>query len=226
MLQRRKANAKRIAAMRRFASALADGAISCRVSALADRARVLVLCPIRRELQLGLFTSARDSFVDAGFPVSAVRRFQGIDLQANRQRDGVNSASAVVTMSFLRGFVPKARAIWSTNPGVLYVFFAEDDCRFLAGVDVQAVLREAKAAGRCAGWMGYGLRNGQPKVGAHLLSFTKSALERFVMDLKHLVQQRVLALDTALHHLWLAGTIFLPAESLAQQAAHPLKRRR
>ena len=132
--------------MRRFASALADGAISCRVSALADRARVLVLCPIRRELQLGLFTSARDSFVDAGFPVSAVRRFQGIDLQNNRQRDGVNSASAVVTMSFLRGFVPKARAIWSTNPAVLYVFFAEDDCRFIGGVDAQTVLREAKSS--------------------------------------------------------------------------------
>ena len=130
--------------MRRFASALADGAISCRVSALADRARVLALCPIRRELQLGLFTSTRDSFVDTGFPVSAARRFQGIDLQNNRQRDGVQSASAAVTMSFLRGFAPKACAIWSTSPGVVYVFFAEDDCRFLPGVDVEAVLLEAK----------------------------------------------------------------------------------
>jgi hypothetical protein len=221
MLQRRKTNAKRIAAMRRFASALADRAIACRVSALADRARVLVLCPIRRELQLGLFTSARDSFVEAGFPVSAVRRFQGIDLQNNRLRDGVQSANAVVTKSFLREFVPKARAIWSTCPRVAYVFFAEDDCRFLPGVDVEAVLREAKAPGRCADWLGYGLRNGQPKGGAHLLSFTKVGLERFVKDLKPFVKQRALVLDTALHHLWLVGRIFvllniLPCRRLAE----------
>ena len=107
----------------------------------------------------------------------------------------------------MRDFVPKARAIWSTCPWVAYVFFAEDDCRFLPGVDVEAALREAKAAGRCAGWLGYGLRNGQPNVGAHLLSFTKAGLERFVKDLKPFVKQRVLALDTALHHLWLVGRI-------------------
>ena len=44
----------------------------------------------------------------------------------------------------MRDFVPKAHAIWSTCLGVVYVFFAEDDCRFLPGVDVEAVLREAK----------------------------------------------------------------------------------
>lgn len=182
LFRRRKTNAKRIAAMRRFARGPA--------SALADRARVLVLCPIRRELQLGLFfTSTRDSFVDTGFPVLAVRRFQGIDLQRNKVRDGVKSASAAVTKSFLRFFVYNACAIWSTCPRDVNVFFAEDDCRFLPGVDVQAVLRAAKAAGRCAGWLGYGLRNGQPRVGAHLLSFTQAGAERFLKDLKPFVKK-------------------------------------
>ena len=206
--------------MRRFARG--------RASALADRARVLVLCPIRRELQLGLFTSARDSFVDAGFPVSAVRRFQGIDLQNNRQRDGVQSASAVVTMSFLRGFVPKARAIWRTSLGVLYVlfFFAEDDCRFLPAVDVQAVLREAKAAGRCAGCLGYGWRNGQPRGGAHLLSFTKAGLERLVKRTLNPCKAEGAGLGHGIASSLAGGQNFLPAESLAQQASHPLKRRR
>ena len=80
----------------------------------------------------------------------------------------------------MRDFVPKARAIWISCPRVAYIMFVEDCCCFLIGVDAQAVLRATKAAGRCAGWLGYGLRNGQPRVGAHILSFTKAGLERFV----------------------------------------------
>ena len=144
--RRRKSNAQRIAAARRCSRGP--------TAALAARARVLVRCLIRRALQLGLFTSKRHSFVDIGFPVSAVRRFQGIDLQRHTLRDGVKAANSVVTKSLLRAFVPKARAIWYDCPRVAYVLFAEDDCRFLPGVDVQSVLRATHSSKTLRGLVG------------------------------------------------------------------------
>ena len=67
-----------------------------------------VLCPLRRERQLGLFSAARTSLSEAGIHPSAVRRMQGIDLLVGRDRDRGQTARSVVRASVFRDFIPKA----------------------------------------------------------------------------------------------------------------------
>ena len=77
--------------------------------------------------------------------------------------------------------------------------FVEDDCRLPADTTHQVVLDVALMAGPRIGWLGYGARVGEPKVGAHLVSFTRVALAVFRQGALQVLQERALALDTLLH---------------------------
>ena len=136
---RRERNAKRQSAYRRAKRSAQN--------AQAELMRALVLCPLRRERQLALFTEARNSLVDVGTPPSAARRLQGIDMASARPRDRVPAASAVVLRAVLRDFVPKARVVFATNARARYVLFLEDDCRMLPGVRVRDILAAARQCG-------------------------------------------------------------------------------
>ena len=148
---------------------------------MAVAARMLVLCPLRRELRLALFTGARKSFLRLGFPAASIRRAQGADLAQATSRDRVPRPCMVVTRALLRDFVPAARAIFAQTPGVRYVWFAEDDCRVKRGVSLEAIVEACRVACglREIAWLGFRKSGGEPKIGAQLLSFSRSALARF-----------------------------------------------
>ena len=136
------------------------------------------------------------------------------------------AASAVVLRAVLRDFVPRARAVFTANARVRYVLFVEDDCRMLPEVRLRDVLATARRAGRRVGWLGYSVRQGQPKVGAHLVCFCRAALARFRKDAAEADPRGTLAFDTLLHALWRLGRAWAPPEALAVQLRHPLKGRR
>ena len=91
----------------------------------AQPLRAYVLCPLRRERMFGLFTRARNSLVDVGIGISAVRRLQGVDLALQRRRDGVPTAAAAVLRAVLRYFLPRAGAVFTVIQQVRYVLFVE-----------------------------------------------------------------------------------------------------
>ena len=140
--------------------------------------------------------------------------------------DRVPAASAVVLRAVLRDFVPKARVVLATNARVRYVLFLEDDCRMLLGVRIRDILAAARQCGDRVGWSGYYLRHGQPKVGAHLVRFSRAALARFRTYAAEADPRGTLAFDTLLRKLWRLGRAWVPSESLAAQVRHPLKGRR
>ena len=136
------------------------------------------------------------------------------------------AASAVALRAALRYFVPKARAVFTANARVRYVLFVEDDCRMLPGARLRDVLAAARRAGRRFGWLGYSVRQGQPKVGEHLVCFCRAALARFRTDAAEADPRGTLAFDTLLHKLWRLGRAWVPSETWAAQARRPLKCRR
>ena len=141
---------------------------------------LFVICPVRREHTLGLYSAARKSLAEAGLPPSGVRRMQGIDLLAGRKRNRGRTARAVVRASVLRDFIPKALAcLRKKKPQVRYVLVAADDCRMFPGIRLPQLLAVARKGGARAAWLGYRFRHGEPVVGAHLVRFSRSSLMRF-----------------------------------------------
>ena len=63
-------------------------------------------------------------------------------------------------------------------------------------------------------------------IGAHLLSFSRGALKRFLQDVAKVVSSGTLALDTLLHALWKDGRVWTPENTMATQKDHALKGRR
>ena len=175
---------------------------------------------------LGLFTAARNSLVDVGIGTSAVRRLQGVDLALQRRRDGVPNAAAVVLRAVLRDFLPRACAVFTANQQVRYVLFVEDDCRLVSGVRLSDILSVARRARSRIAWLGYGMRRGEPKVGAHLVCFCRVALARFRTDAAAADPRGTLAFGTLLHKLWRLGRAWVPSETLAVQVRRTLKCRR
>lgn len=191
-------------------------------AALAASVRVMVLCPYRREAALGLFQAACRSFVDVGMPVQNIRRKQGIDLLRHPEVRRCD----VVTRFIVRDFVPAAHKLFEKFPDLRFVWFVEDDCRVKAGTALADLLTASQQAGDCIGWLGYGRRGGEPKVGAHLVSFSRRALMRFSVKSCSILATRKLAFDTLLHALWQQDCVWVPRVSLACQAGHSAKGRR
>ena len=188
--------------------------------------RAYVLRPLRRERLLCLFAGARNSLVDVGIGISAVRRLQGVALALQRRRDGVPTAAATVLRAVLQDFLPRTRAVFTVNQQVRYVLFVEDDCRLVSGVRLSDILSAARRARSRIAWLGYGMRRGEPKVGAHLVCFCRVALARFRTDAADADPRGTLAFDTLLRKLWRLGRAWAPSETLAAQARRPLKGRR
>ena len=194
---------------------------------MAAAVRVLVLCPLRREVRLALFTGARKSFLRLGIPAASIRRVQGVDLARATPRDRVPRPCMVVARALLRDFVPAARAIFAHTPRVRYVVFAEDDCRMKRGVSLEALIEACRISCglRRAAWLAFKTSRCEPKVGAHLLSFNRSDLPRFVQDAAEVDPSGTLALDTLLHALWKDGRVWAPENTMATQLGHALKGR-
>ena len=106
---RRKRDAARIALLRRQRR---DGIQ--RENAVV---RACVLCPVRRERHLGLFSATRNALSEAGLHPSAVRRMQGLDLLAGRERDRGQTARSVVRASVFRNFIPKSTSVLLKESG-------------------------------------------------------------------------------------------------------------
>ena len=217
---RRACNARRQAAARLVSSASehADGA----------SLRLFILCPLRREKMLGLFTAARLSFASIGVPPQYVRRLQGVDLARRDLRDEHPRACTVVGCALFRIFVPAANAIFAANPRVRYILFAEDDCRLARDVSLEHLIESCRTACslRKPAWLAFKQRRGKPNFGAHLLAFSRCSLNVFVKDAAAKDPCGTLALDTLLRALWQEGRVWTPRKSLAVQALHALKGRR
>ena len=109
-----------------------------------------------------------------------------------------------------------------------YVWFAEDDCRVRHGVSLHALIEACRIAGglRKIFWSGFSNSGGEPKIGAHLLSSSRSALSRFVQDVAEVDSSDTLALDALLRALWRDGRVWTPEKSMATQKDDALKGRR
>ena len=131
----------------------------------------------------------------------------------------------VVSRALFRDFVPAASAISEQTPRVRYVWFAEDDCRVKRGVSLQALVEACCIASglRKIAWLGFNKSRGEPTIGAHLLSFTRGALTRFLGDVAKVRSSNTLAVDTLLHALWKDGRVWAPEKSMATQTNHALK---
>ena len=84
------------------------------------------------------------------------------------------------------------------NQQARYVLFVEDDCRLVSGVRLSDILSAARRARSRIAWLGYGMRRGEPKVGAHLVCFCRAALAQFRTDAAAADPRGILAFDTLL----------------------------
>jgi len=204
----------------------------------ADSLRVFVLCPLRRELHQGLYTRTRSAFVRTGVPLTGIVRLQGCDLHRHRlprkcvrrfahllAREGTGKRSEIVTLSLLHAFADRAGRWLEHGTEQRVALFSEDDCRFSASITSAVLLSAALAAGKRIGWLGYHRRRGEPRYGAHLLSFTRESLDTFGQKAGSYLQSRMLALDTLLYHMWRDGYVWIPAASLAYQQVHAARGR-
>ena len=122
-------------------------------------------------------------------------------------------------------FIPKALACLRENPQVRYVLFVEDDCRMLAGTRVPHLLAVAREARGRTAWLGYSFRHGEPKVGAHLVCFSRVSLSHFRAYAEEADPLGRLVFDTVLHAMWTRGRVWAPAAPLAYQERHALQGR-
>ena len=183
--------------------------------------QVVVLCPKRRERALRLFSSTRDHLVSRGAVTSRIHRRQGFD-----RAGGDLQGFEIVTEFIKRRFCPEIQKWFTRDPMLKWAIFCEDDCRLHATVTMQQVLNEAEQAppGHVV-WMGYGLRQGKPKVGAHLVVFPRACMHTFRQELKSRNKTGILSWDTLLAAMWQEGLVVTSEWSLAYQIGHSLKGR-
>jgi hypothetical protein len=153
-------------------------------------------------------------------PRKCVRRFAHL-----LAREGTGKRSEIVTLSLLHAFADRAGRWLEHGTEQRVALFSEDDCRFSASITSAVLTSAALAAGKRIGWLGYHRRRGEPRYGAHLLSFTRESLDTFGQQAGSYLQSRMLALDTLLYHMWRDGYVWIPAASLAHQQVHAARGR-
>ena len=180
-----------------------------------------VLCPQRRH---EMFQQTRAHLVQRGFHISKIKRREGIDLQKHTDIP----RHQVITKYVLEYLRPELKDRFLQNPKLRYVFFAEDDCRLKPGKCARDARKAALAAGSKIGWLGYFIRNGAPRYGAHLLSFSSESLYHLDELYAASVWGALPAFDTVLYRLSAKNSeaIYVAPESIASQAAHALAGRR
>ena len=171
-----------------------------------------------------MFEQTRAHFVKAGFHISKIKRREGIDLQKHPHIP----RHQVITTYVLEYLRLELQQRFIQNPNLRYIMFAEDDCRLKRGTCAENVMQAALAAGPKIGWLGYYIRQGAPRYGCHLLSFSPASTTH--LDELHKQHQKggLPAFDTVLHHLASdnAEVIYVPPSPLASQAAHAFVGRR
>ena len=171
-----------------------------------------------------MFEQTRAHLVQSGFHISKIKRREGIDLHKHPEvrRD------QVITRYVLEYLRPELKHRFLRNPKLQYVFFVEDDCRLKRGRGFADARNAALAAGSKIGWLGHFIRNGAPRYGAHLVSFSSASL----IHLEELLEQYraggLPAFDTVLHRLATDNpeAIYVAPESIAAPATHALAGRR
>ena len=93
------------------------------------------------------------------------------------------------------------------------------------GIRLRNVLAAARRACGRAAWLGFIFRQGVPKVGAHLVCFSRAALASFPGLAKAVDPTGRLAFDTLLHAMWSRKHVWAPVVPLAFQEGHELKGR-
>ena len=180
-----------------------------------------VLCPQRRH---EMFEKTRAHLVRSGFHISKIKRREGIDLQKHPEvrRD------QVITEYVLESLRPELKHRFLRNPKLQYVFYVEDDCRLKRGRGFDDARNAALAAGSKIGWLGYFIRNGTPRYGTHLVSFSSASLIHLEELLKQYRDGGLPAFDTVLHRLAKDNpeAIYIAPESIAAQTTHASAGRR
>ena len=171
-----------------------------------------------------MFEQTRAHLVQRGFHISKIKRGEGIDLQKHTDIP----RHQVITKYVLEYLRPELKHRFLLNPKLRYVFFAEDDCRLKPGKCARDARKAALAAGSKIGWLGYFIRNGAPRYGAHLLSFSSASLIHLDELYKASVWGGLPAFDTVLYRLSAKNSeaIYVAPQSIASQAAHALAGRR
>ena len=88
------------------------------------------------------------------------------------------------------------------------------------------ILDAAKVAEGRVAWLGYGRRQGPPKIGAHFVSFNRAALAAFKRYAREILRGGPLAFDTLLHRFWKMGRARAPFTSMAHPVRHASRGRR
>ena len=140
-------------------------------------------------------------------------------------RGGRAESREIVTVAMFHAFATRARRyLENTNSHRVAVWVA-DDCRFYPRVTLAMFALVAAEASARIGWLGFRMRNGEPRYGAHLVTFTDAALAVFLEQAPFFLQSRILAFDTLLYYLWRAGYVWVPSSSLAFQHGHAARGR-
>ena len=169
-----------------------------------------------------MFTSTRKHFIDRGVLFGDIHRRQGFDRVTCPDLKGFE----VVTKYVRHRFCLEAQAAFDAQPKLSHICFAEDDCRLTPGVDAKALMEACRTAPTDKVlWVGYGLRAGQPKVGAHLVAFGRDSLPKFRAESKQACSSKIQSFDTMLHAFWKAGLVIITPQSMAHQGNHKLKGR-
>ena len=139
-------------------------------------AKLLILCPRRREISESLYSKTREQFLHQGFLSKQIKRRQGIDRTIHRHVKGFEVVTKYVRHSFCR----EAATLFRNDEALDYVLFAEDDCQLKPKVTVRDLIRVCrKAKSDAVVGLGFGVRHGEPRVGAHLVAFSRESLPVF-----------------------------------------------
>ena len=189
---------------------------------LHEAVRLLVLCPRRREVEGSMYTTTRDHFLQLGLATHQIKRREGIDRSKNPEVRGFE----LVTKFVMGRFYEEAKKLLAEDPAVQFVWFAEDDCRVKPGIALSDIISACRnSSPGCVVWLGYGTRKGEPKVGAHLVSFSRGSLEAFRKDAKCRCHPTTKSFDTMLNCMWHDGLVTVPERSMAVQKRHAFKGR-
>ena len=131
-------------------------------------------------------------------------------------------------MYVLDRFLPEVTNLFSKHPALRHIYFVEDDCKLKPGTTFKDVRKVALAAGGKIGWLGYYTREGKPRYGAHLVSFSSASLIHLEGLLEQYRDDGLPACDTVLHRLETnqPEAFYVEPESIASQATHALTGRR
>jgi hypothetical protein len=187
-----------------------------------------IICPRVREYATSLYSLARRSFMEHGFPGGNVHRLLGVDPAKPVPRSFAPKdmqRHCMLSAYFLRRFVPKATKLFKARPTLRAVLWVEDDCELLGGNGLSPLL--CALPGKLSVWAGFYPLRGPPKYGAQVLAFSRQSLKTaFVAVRREYDSGAANALDNIFLELIKRGEVTALPQSIARQRKHALKGRR